>query len=94
MPLEPTLARIEEEVLAEGREWMRQRLQQKLQERADGSAHPPRGAALGWASKKKLTLESSVGTVEILFPTTDRCPAGEIGFVPSAKPGPSGRIRK
>ena len=55
MPLEPTLARIEEEVLAEGREWMRQRLQQKLQERADriSPSFPPRGAALGWASKKK-----------------------------------------
>ena len=33
---EPTLAEMEEEVLAEGREWTRLRLQQKLQERADG----------------------------------------------------------
>jgi hypothetical protein len=37
---EPTLAEIEEEVLAEGREWMRQRLQQKLQARADGISQP------------------------------------------------------
>jgi hypothetical protein len=55
MPSEPTLAQIEEEVLAEGREWMRQRLQQKLQERADGISlsFPPREAAIGAASKKK-----------------------------------------
>lgn len=52
---EPTLAEIEEEVLAEGREWMRQRLQQKLQERADriSQSFPPQGAASGAVSKKK-----------------------------------------
>ena len=32
---EPTLQEMEEAVLAEGREWMRQRLQQKLQARAE-----------------------------------------------------------
>jgi hypothetical protein len=32
---EPTLAEMEKEVLAEGREWMRQRLEPKLQEQAD-----------------------------------------------------------
>jgi hypothetical protein len=55
MPSEPTLAQIEEEVLAEGREWMRRRLQQKLQERADriSPSFPPREAAIGAASKKK-----------------------------------------
>ena len=38
-----SLREIEEEVLAEGREWMRQRLQQKLQEQADrhGEVFPP-----------------------------------------------------
>jgi hypothetical protein len=48
-PSEPTLAEIEEEVLAEGREWTRQRLQQKLQERADRISQffPPPGAAAG-----------------------------------------------
>jgi hypothetical protein len=52
---EPTLAEMEEEVLAEGREWMRQRLQQKLQERADRiSQHfSPQGKASGSMSKKK-----------------------------------------
>lgn len=52
---EPTLAEIEEGVLAEGREWMRQRLQQKLQERADhiSRSFPPQGAATGAAAKKK-----------------------------------------
>ena len=55
MPSEPTLAQIEEEVLAEGREWMRQRLQQKLQEQADriSRSFPPPGAAAGAASKKE-----------------------------------------
>jgi hypothetical protein len=49
---EPTLAEIEEEVLAEGREWMRQRLQQKLQERADriGQSFSPRDRTAGASS--------------------------------------------
>ena len=52
---EPTLAEIEEEVLAEGREWMRQRLQQKFQERADriSQSFPPQGAEAGAVSKKE-----------------------------------------
>ena len=52
---EPTLAEMEEEVLAEGREWMRQRLQQKLQERADriSLSFFPQGSAPGALSKKK-----------------------------------------
>jgi hypothetical protein len=38
-----TLKEIEEEVLAEGREWMRQRLEEKLQQEAerDGRVFPP-----------------------------------------------------
>jgi hypothetical protein len=38
-----SLREIEDEVLGEGREWMRQRLQQKLQEEADrtGRVSPP-----------------------------------------------------
>ena len=38
-----SLREIEEEVMAEGREWMRQRLEQKLQEQADrhGGVFPP-----------------------------------------------------
>ena len=38
-----SLREIEEEVLAEGREWMRQRLEQKLREEADrqGGVFPP-----------------------------------------------------
>jgi hypothetical protein len=38
-----SLREIEMEVLAEGREWMRQRLEQKLQEEADrhGGVFPP-----------------------------------------------------
>ncbi|HTB23123.1 MAG TPA: hypothetical protein VK914_10500 [bacterium] len=37
------LREMEQEVLAEGREWMRQRLQQRLQEEADrhGGVFPP-----------------------------------------------------
>jgi hypothetical protein len=52
---EPTLAEIEEGVLAEGREWMRQRLQQKLQQRADqiSQSFSPQGSAPGAPSKKK-----------------------------------------
>jgi hypothetical protein len=52
---EPTLAEIEEEVLAEGREWMRQRLQQKLQQRAEriSQSFSPQGATAGALSKEK-----------------------------------------
>lgn len=40
------LMEIEQEVLAEGREWMRQRLEEKLQEEAerDGRVFPPQRA--------------------------------------------------
>ena len=50
MKAEPRLARplreIEQEVEIEGREWMRQRLQQKLQAEADrhGEVFPPQSA--------------------------------------------------
>ena len=42
-----SLRDIEDEVLAEGQEWMRQRLQQKLQQQADqrGRVFPPRRPA-------------------------------------------------
>jgi hypothetical protein len=55
---EPTLAEMEEEVLAEGREWMRQRLQQKLQERADRISRnfSPPGGTPGPMSKKKADV--------------------------------------
>jgi hypothetical protein len=41
-----TLKEMEEEVLAEGREWMRQRLEEKLQQEAerDGRVFPPQRA--------------------------------------------------
>lgn len=43
----PSLAQIEAEVLEEGREWTRRRLQQKLQEHADrtGRVFPPQPTA-------------------------------------------------
>lgn len=52
---EPTLAEMEEEVLAEGREWMRQRLEQKLQERAERISQVffPPGGTPGPMSKKR-----------------------------------------
>jgi hypothetical protein len=53
---EPTLSEIEEEVLAEGREWTRQRLQQKLQARADriSQSFSPRGGTAGSSAEKKV----------------------------------------
>jgi hypothetical protein len=55
LPIEATLTQMEEEVLAEGREWMRQRLEQKLQQQADriGQSFSPPGGAAGPAAKKK-----------------------------------------
>lgn len=49
-----SLAEIEEEVLAEGQEWMHQRLQEKLQEQADeiGAPFPPRQPSTGPSAKK------------------------------------------
>ncbi len=54
----PSLAEIEEGVLTEGREWMRQRLQQKLQEKADliSQSFSPREARSGSAAKKGVNL--------------------------------------
>jgi hypothetical protein len=45
--LVPSLAEIEAEVMAEGREWTRQRLQTRLQQLADrhGEVFPPKPAA-------------------------------------------------
>jgi hypothetical protein len=50
-----SLAEVEEEVLAEGQEWMRQRLQQKLQEQAReiGAPFPPREPSSGSSQKRK-----------------------------------------
>jgi len=44
---EPSLAQIEAEVMAEGREWTRQRLQTRLQQLAEerGEVFPPKPAA-------------------------------------------------
>jgi hypothetical protein len=55
---EPTLAEMEEEVLAEGREWMRQRLEQKLQERADriSQIFSPQGRTSGSMPKKRADV--------------------------------------
>lgn len=55
---EPTLAELEEEVVTEGREWMRQRLQEKLRERAEkiSSSFSPRATAAGALSKKKADV--------------------------------------
>ena len=52
---EPTLGEIALEVLAEGREWMRQRLQQKLQERAEriSRSFSPRGTKAGSTAETK-----------------------------------------
>lgn len=60
---EPTLAEIEEEVLVEGREWMRQRLQQKLQERADRISQnfSPREKTTGALSKKDTDAQKQRG---------------------------------
>jgi hypothetical protein len=60
---EPTLGEIELEVLAEGREWMRQRLQQKLQERAEriSRSFSPRGAKAGSTAEKKVDASQQRG---------------------------------
>ena len=54
-----TLREIEMEVLAEGREWMRQRLQQKLQAEADrhGGVFPPERSQ-GVASAKRANASA------------------------------------
>jgi hypothetical protein len=61
---EPTMSEIEEEVLAEGREWMRQRLQQKLQARADriSQSFSPRGATARASAEKKVDAGKQRGS--------------------------------
>lgn len=53
-----SLAELEEEVLAEGQEWMRQRLQERLQEQAKeiGEPFPPGEPSAGASSKKKADV--------------------------------------
>jgi len=60
---EPTLAEIEEEVLAEGREWTRRRLEQKLQERAERISQnfSPGRTTTGALSKKKAHAQKHRG---------------------------------
>ena len=50
-----SLSEMEEEVLAEGQEWMRQRLQEKLQEQANqiGAPFPPREPSAGPSAQTK-----------------------------------------
>ncbi len=63
----PTLRELGNEVLAEGREWMRQRLEQKLQEQANrrGSVFPPKPKS-GVASAQKTPASAHrVGIVEL-----------------------------
>ena len=60
-PAAQTLRDIELEVLAEGREWTRRRLEQRLQEEADrqGGVFPPQRSK--GASSKKRDDESTHG---------------------------------
>lgn len=54
-PQSQSLREIELEVEAEGREWTRQRLQQRLQEEADrrGEVFPPQRSAVGASAAPK-----------------------------------------
>jgi hypothetical protein len=49
----PSLAQIEAEVMAEGREWTRQRLEARLQQLAEeqGEVFPPQPAAAGASAR-------------------------------------------
>ena len=86
---EPTLAEMEEEVLAEGREWMRQRLQQKLQEGADriSPIFSPPGRPSGPMSKKRV----DAGKQRRPRPAPDGLRTGErrgtLGLSPAASLG-------
>jgi hypothetical protein len=61
-PRTRTLMEIEQEVLAEGREWMRQRLEEKLQEEAarEGRVFPPQPAK-GQAPAHGVDVDSDRG---------------------------------
>jgi hypothetical protein len=63
---EPALAKIEEEVLAEGREWTRRRIQQKLQIGLRMPVlFPSTERALVRRQRRKPTQENSVDPVDI-----------------------------
>ena len=93
---EPTLAEMEEEVLKEGREWTRRRLEQKLQGRADGisQSFSPRGQAPGPMSKKKADAGKQRRVGWRLKRITGRSPAVGAGFVRSGRFGALGRTRR
>src|SRR5258705_5263085 len=62
-----SLREIELEVLEEGREWTRQRLEQKLQEEADrqGGVFPLSNQEARHRRKRVMTLRSVVGRVRV-----------------------------
>jgi hypothetical protein len=63
-----TLREIEMEVMAEGREWTRKRLQQRLQEAADrqGGVSPPLNrSALVHRRRRPMQLQTEAGVVKL-----------------------------
>jgi hypothetical protein len=59
----PTLAEVEAEVMAEGREWTRQRMAKKLQELADRQSEvfPPKPTATGASAPVSVRVKHRSG---------------------------------
>jgi hypothetical protein len=60
----PSLVQIEAEVMAEGREWMRQRLETRMQELADQQSEvfPPKSAAAGPSARLLVRVKHRRGS--------------------------------
>jgi hypothetical protein len=68
LPGKRSLREMEQEVVAEGREWMRRRLEEKLQEEADreGLVSPLSQRKAQSRRQQVLKIKTSVGVVKVL----------------------------
>src|SRR5262245_1481250 len=84
-----SLREIEEEVLAEGREWTRQRLQQRLQEEAQrhGEVFPPQRPAAGASAPASHATAHGRRSPSNWKFCTAKTRSMNIGAVPSASIG-------
>jgi len=73
---------VEQEVLEEGREWTRRRLEARLQAEADTVAAecPKSGQALRDVRRRRLSLRTAVGEVSLKVPYGRSAPV-TLGFI-------------
>jgi len=82
------LLEVEAQTLAEGREWTRQRLEERLQAQADqiGALCPQSGLVLKYVRMREFSLMTCVGIVKVRLPMVFRASCSG-GFLRHANSG-------